>query len=66
MMAKISDICFHMVDNRGKTPPLIPAGKPLLEAQCFSQADFVSSKEGGKGAVRELCDFIFNSQNNVE
>ena len=28
--------------------------------------NFVSSKEGGKGAVRELCDFIFNSQNNVE
>lgn len=25
--------------------------------------NFVSSKDGGKGAVRELCDFIFDAQN---
>ena len=46
-----------MVDNRGKTPPLIPAGKPILEAQCFSQADFVSSKE----AVKFVNDEVYSS-----
>ena len=25
-------------------------------------SDFISSKEGGRGAIRELCDFVLNSQ----
>lgn len=27
------------------------------------ECDFISSKDGGKGAIRELCDFVLRSQN---
>ena len=30
------------------------------------QAKFISSKNGGKGAVRELCDFILKSTGKYE
>ncbi len=54
MKIKIADMCEHMVDNRGKTPPLVASGRPLLEAQCFSQADYVSSKDAVKYVDEEV------------
>ena len=54
MRCKISEICCDIVDNRGKTPPLVPFGKPLLEAQCFSKKDFVSSEDSVKFVSNDI------------
>ncbi len=68
------ELDFSQVSYMGDDEPDIPVLEKVAIAACPSDAvdrvknicNFVSSKEGGKGAVRELCDFIFNSQNNVE
>ena len=31
--------------------------------EVLKRCDFISSKNGGKGAIRELCDFVLRSQN---
>jgi len=68
------ELDFSQVSYMGDDEPDIPVLEKVAIAACPSDAvdrvknicNFVSSKEGGKGAVRELCDFIFNSQYNVE
>ena len=68
------ELDFSQVSYMGDDEPDIPVLEKVAIAACPSDAvdrvknicNFVSSKEGGKGAVRELCDFIFDSQNNVE
>ena len=68
------ELDFSQVSYMGDDEPDIPVLEKVAIAACPSDAvdrvknicNFVSSKKGGKGAVRELCDFIFNSQNNVE
>lgn len=54
----------------GDDEPDIPILEKVAISACPSDAvkkvkevcNFVSSKDGGKGAVRELCDFIYESQ----
>lgn len=68
------ELDFSQVSYMGDDEPDIPVLEKVAIAACPSDAvdrvknicNFVSSKEGGKGAVRELCDFIFNSQRNEE
>jgi YrbI family 3-deoxy-D-manno-octulosonate 8-phosphate phosphatase len=68
------ELDFSQVSYMGDDEPDIPVLEKVAIAACPSDAvdrvknicNFVSSKEGGKGAVRELCDFIFDSQRNEE
>ena len=68
------ELDFSQVSYMGDDEPDIPVLEKVAIAACPSDAvdrvknicNFVSSKEGGKGAVIELCDFIFDSQRNEE
>ena len=53
----LKDLCEKVIDNRGKTPPLVFKGKPLIEAQCFSTKEFVCSND----AIKFLDNNIYNS-----
>ena len=64
------ELDYSQVSYMGDDEPDIPIlGKVAISA-CPADAvkkvqdicNFVSSKDGGKGAVRELCDFIYESQ----
>ncbi len=62
---------FENVSYMGDDLPDIPILEKVGLACCPNDAmpevkdicGFVSLKDGGRGAVRELCDFILNSQN---
>ena len=45
------------------------AGIAVGVADCFEEAqkftDFLLKKEGGKGAVREICDILFQTNQNL-
>lgn len=68
------ELDFSQVSYMGDDEPDIPVLEKVAISACPSDAvdkvknicNFVSSKEGGRGAVRELCDLIFNSQKNEE
>ncbi len=59
---------FSQVSYMGDDEPDIPILEKVSIAACPNDAmdkvrnicNFISSKDGGKGAVRELCDFIFD------
>ncbi len=61
---------FSQVSYMGDDEPDIPILEKVSISACPSDAvdrvksicNFISSKNGGKGAVRELCDFIYDSQ----
>ncbi|MBR1460824.1 HAD hydrolase family protein [bacterium] len=63
------ELDFSQVAYMGDDEPDIPILEKVGIAACPADAvdrvknicNFISSKEGGKGAVRELCDYIFNS-----
>ncbi len=62
---------FSEVSYMGDDEPDIQILEKVAISACPADAvekvknicNFVSSKDGGKGAVRELCDFIFDAQN---
>lgn len=64
------ELDFSQVSYMGDDEPDIPILEKVAISACPSDAvkkvkevcNFVSSKDGGKGAVRELCDFIYESQ----
>lgn len=61
---------FSQVSYMGDDEPDIPILEKVSIAACPLDAvdrvknicNFISSKNGGKGAVRELCDFVFNNK----
>lgn len=64
------ELDFSQVSYMGDDEPDIPILEKVAIAACPADAvkkvkeicNFVSEKDGGRGAVRELCDFIFESQ----
>lgn len=64
------ELDFSQVSYMGDDEPDIPILEKVAIAACPADAvdrvkkrcNFISSKDGGRGAVRELCDFIYNSQ----
>lgn len=66
------ELTFDEVSYMGDDEPDIPILEKVGICACPADAvdnvksvcNFVSSKDGGKGAVRELCDFIFNNKLN--
>lgn len=56
----------YMGDDLPDIPVLEKAGLACCPADAVEEVtkncDFISSKNGGRGAVRELCDFILNAQ----
>ena len=56
----------YMGDDEPDIPILEKAGISACPADAVKEVknicDFISSKDGGKGAVRELCDLIYESQ----
>ena len=64
------ELDYSQVSYMGDDEPDIPVLEKVAISACPADAvkkvqgicNFVSSKDGGKGAVRELCDFIYESQ----
>ena len=64
------ELSFDEVSYMGDDEPDIEILKKVAIAACPADAvkkvqevcNFISSKDGGKGAVRELCDLIYESQ----
>jgi 3-deoxy-D-manno-octulosonate 8-phosphate phosphatase (KDO 8-P phosphatase) len=64
------ELSFDEVSYMGDDEPDIPILEKVGISACPSDAvenvkkicNFVSTKEGGKGAVRELCDFVFENK----
>ena len=64
------ELDFSQVSYMGDDEPDIPVLEKVGLSACPADAvkkvrnicDFVSAKDGGKGAVRELCDLIYESQ----
>ncbi len=64
------ELDFSQVSYMGDDEPDIPILEKVGISACPSDAvkkvrdicDFISEKDGGKGAVRELCDLIYESQ----
>lgn len=65
------NLTFENVSYMGDDLPDICILKKVGLACCPADAvdevkkecDFISAKNGGRGAIRELCDFVLNSQN---
>ena len=68
------ELDFSQVSYMGDDEPDIPILQKVGIAACPSDAvdkvrkvcNFISSKSGGHGAVRELCDLIFDAQHEEE
>lgn len=68
------ELNFSQVSYMGDDEPDIPILQKVGIAACPSDAvdkvrkvcNFISSKSGGHGAVRELCDLIFDAQHEEE
>lgn len=66
------ELDFSQVAYMGDDEPDIKILENVSISACPADAvdkvkktcNFISSKEGGKGAVRELCDFVFDNSNN--
>ncbi len=64
------ELDFSQVSYMGDDEPDIPILEKVAIAACPADAvkkvkdvcNFVASKDGGKGAVRELCDLIYEAQ----
>ena len=64
---------YSQVSYMGDDEPDIPVLEKVGIAACPADAvdkvrkvcNFVSSKNGGKGAVRELCDYIYDNREDV-
>lgn len=64
------ELTFDEVSYMGDDEPDIPILEKVGISACPADAvenvkkvcNFVSSKDGGKGAVRELCDFVFDNK----
>lgn len=64
------ELTFDEVSYMGDDEPDIPVLEKVGLAACPSDAvdsvkkvcNFISSKDGGKGAVRELCDLVFDNK----
>ena len=64
------ELTFDEVSYMGDDEPDIPILEKVGIAACPSDAvdnvkkicNFISTKEGGHGAVRELCDFVFDNR----
>lgn len=64
------ELSFDEVSYMGDDEPDIPILEKVGIAACPSDAvdnvkkicNFISTKEGGHGAVRELCDFVFDNK----
>jgi len=58
--------CGHMGDDLADLPVMSAVGLAASvcngHADVLAQADWVSAKPGGHGAVRELCDFILKAR----
>jgi 3-deoxy-D-manno-octulosonate 8-phosphate phosphatase (KDO 8-P phosphatase) len=58
--------CGHMGDDLADLPVMaevsLAASVCNGHADVLAQADWVSTKPGGEGAVRELCDFILKAR----
>lgn len=69
-LLKKYNLSFENVSYMGDDLPDIPILEKVGLACCPDDAmpevkdicDFISSKGGGRGAVRELCDFVLNAQ----
>ena len=69
-LLKKYNLGFENVSYMGDDLPDIPILEKVGLACCPNDAvdevkdicNFISSKDGGRGAVRELCDFILNAQ----
>ncbi len=65
------DLDFSQVAYMGDDEPDICILEKVAIAACPSDAvskvqevcNFIARREGGRGAVRELCDFVFDNQN---
>ena len=63
------ELDYSQVAYMGDDEPDIPILEKVAISACPADAvdrvknicNFISSKEGGKGAVRDLCDYIYNS-----
>lgn len=68
------ELDFTQVAYMGDDEPDIPILEKVAISACPADAvsrvknicNFISEKDGGRGAVRELCDFIFDSQDKEE
>lgn len=64
------ELTFDEVSYMGDDEPDIPVLEKVGISACPADAvdsvkkvcNFISSKDGGKGAVRELCDFVFDNK----
>ena len=64
------ELTFDEVSYMGDDEPDIPVLEKVGIAACPADAvdnvkkvcNFISTKDGGKGAVRELCDFVFDNK----
>ncbi len=64
------ELDYSQVSYMGDDEPDIPILEKVAIAACPADAvdrvkevcNFISSKNGGKGAVRELCDLVFDSK----
>jgi 3-deoxy-D-manno-octulosonate 8-phosphate phosphatase (KDO 8-P phosphatase) len=64
------ELTFDEVSYMGDDEPDIPILEKVGISACPADAvdnvkkvcNFISSKDGGKGAVRELCDFVFDNK----
>ena len=58
--------CGHMGDDLADLPVMTEVGLAASvcngHADVLAQADWVSTRPGGEGAVRELCDFILKAR----
>lgn len=58
----------YMGDDWPDLPAIIAAGLGIAVANAHSElhtrADYVTTLEGGRGAVREACDLLLRAQNN--
>lgn len=64
------ELTFDEVAYMGDDEPDIPILEKVAISACPADAvdnvkkicNFISSKDGGKGAVRELCDFVYDNK----
>lgn len=61
------DVCAYIGDDLPDLPLIQRAGLGVAVANAVQQvkeyADWQTTQQGGRGAVRELCDLILNAQN---
>lgn len=64
------DECAFVGDDVVDLPVMVHCGLAVAVPQAhwftLQHADYVTQKEGGKGAVREVCDLIMHAQNTLD